>query len=154
LGAIVTGVCSSTYVDFVHKLGADAVVDYTTTDFTSGRTKYDVIIDVGGNTAISRLRRALGRQGTLVIVGGEGGGNLLGGIHRQLWAMMLSPLIRQKLTPFIANEDGAVLRSLNELLEAGKVRPVLGCSYPLERAADAVHSLDVNYPRGRIVVTP
>jgi NADPH:quinone reductase-like Zn-dependent oxidoreductase len=99
-GAHVTGVCSTTKVDMVRSLGADHVIDYTREDFAEGEQRYDVILDIGGNASLSRLRRALAPKGTLVIAGGETGGRWLGGTDRQLRALLLSRFIDQKLTTF------------------------------------------------------
>src|SRR5215211_6742292 len=96
-GAHVTSVCSTTKVNMVRSIGADHVIDYTREDFAEGDQRYDLILDIGGNSSLSRLRRAHILEGTLVIVGGEGGGRWLGGTDRQLRAMMLSPLVGQKL---------------------------------------------------------
>src|SRR5215217_1174315 len=91
-GAHVTGVCSTKKVDMVRSIGADHVIDYTRDDFAEGDERYDLILDIGGNSSLSRLRRALNARGTLVITGGETGGRWLGGTDRQLRALMLSPL--------------------------------------------------------------
>ena len=87
-GAEVTGVCSTAKLDLVRSLGADHVIDYTQCDFASAPTRYDLILDVGGNSSLSRLRRALTPSGTLVIVGGENGGRWLGGMERNLGALV------------------------------------------------------------------
>jgi NADPH:quinone reductase-like Zn-dependent oxidoreductase len=97
-GVHVTGVCSTKKVEMVRSIGADHVIDYTREDFAEGDQRYDLILDIGGNLSLARLRRALGSRGTLVIVGGEGGGRWLGGTDRQLRAMMLSPFVGQKLS--------------------------------------------------------
>ena len=97
LGADVTGVCSTAKIDLVRSLGADRVIDYTHDDFADGNERYDLILDIGGSSPLSRLRHALGPKGTLVIVGGEGGGTLTG-MGRQLRALALSPFLRQRLT--------------------------------------------------------
>ncbi len=93
LGAKVTAVCSTGKVDLVRSLGADDVIDYTRADFADGRQHYDLILDIGGNSRLSRLRRALTPKGTLVIAGGEGG--KWTGVGRQLRALALSPMVRQ-----------------------------------------------------------
>jgi NADPH:quinone reductase-like Zn-dependent oxidoreductase len=100
-GAHVTGVCSTPKVDLVRAIGADHVIDYTHADITDDNERYEVVLDIGGNRPLSQLRRVLGRDGTLVIVGGEGGGRWIGGIDRQLRAMALSPFVRQRLGTFI-----------------------------------------------------
>jgi NADPH:quinone reductase-like Zn-dependent oxidoreductase len=150
--ALVTGVCSTASADVVRNLGADQVIDYTRSDFSAGADRYDVVIDVGGNTSLSRLRRVLTPRGTLVIIGGEAGGRILGGVQRQLAALLLSPFVRQKLGTFIAGERADTLRSLNELVDAGHVRPVMERCVPLSHAADAVADLEARRTRGRIAL--
>jgi NADPH:quinone reductase-like Zn-dependent oxidoreductase len=130
-GAHVTGVCSTTKVDLVRSLGADHVIDYTRDDFAEGEQRYDVILDIGGNASLSRLRRALAPKGTLVIVGGEAGGRWLGGNDRQLRALLLSRFVGQELTTFISKENHQDMLVLRELIEAGKVTPVIDRTYPL-----------------------
>ena len=110
-GAEVTGVCSTAKTDLVRALGADHVIDYTRDDFADGQHRYDAILDIGGNSRLSHLRRALTARGRLVMVGGETGGRWLGGIDRQLRALLLSPLVSQKLGTFIASENSDDLRS-------------------------------------------
>lgn len=151
-GAEVTGVCSTSNVELVRRLGAGRVIDYTRHDFASGENHFDVVLDIGGNTPVSRLRRALTATGMLVIVGGEGGGTLIGGIQRQLWAQLLSPFVSQKLTTFIASEDAELLIAFNELVAAGHVKPVIGRCYPLADTASAVRDLDSGGIQGRLVV--
>ena len=102
-GAEVTAVCSTTKMDLVRSLGADHVVDYTRDNFAAGEQRYDVILDIGGNATLSRLRRALTPRGTLVIVGGETGGRWLGGYDRQLRALLLSPFVGQPLGTFVSS---------------------------------------------------
>ncbi len=150
-GAEVTGVCSTAKVEMVRALGADHVIDYTHDDFAEG-AHYDLILDIGGNAPLSRIRRALARTGTLVIVGGEGGGRWTG-MGRQIRAQMLSPFVRQKLGTFIAKQNAKDLLVLNELLESGKVTPIIDRIYALSDAPDAVRYLESGQARGRIVVT-
>src|SRR5215210_2792242 len=101
--AHVTGVCSTTKVDMVRSIGADHVIDYTRADFAEGEQRYDLILDIGGNSSLSRLRRALTPQGILVITGGETDGRWLGGTDRQLRALMLSPFVGQNLGTFVSS---------------------------------------------------
>jgi NADPH:quinone reductase-like Zn-dependent oxidoreductase len=129
-GAEVTGVCSTTKVDMVRSTGADHVIDYTRDDFAGGQ-RYDVILDIGGNAPLARLRRALTPRGTLVIVGAETGGRWLGGTDRQLRALLLSPFVGQKLGTFISSENAQDLAVLTELIESGKVTPVIDRTYPI-----------------------
>ena len=103
-GAEVTGVCSTTKVDMVRSIGADHVIDYTRDDFAQTGQRYDVIFDTAGNRSVSHLRRALTPRGTLVIVGAEGGDRWIGGTHRQIGALVLSPFVRHKLRTFISRD--------------------------------------------------
>jgi len=152
-GAEVTGVCSTTKVDMVRSLGADHVIDYTRDDFADGVSRYDVILDIGGNSSLSRLRRALTPRGTLVIVGGEKDGRWLGGTDRQIRALMLSPFLGQKLGTFISKENHEDMLVLKKLIEAGKVRPVIDRTYPLSEAPQAIRYLEQGHARGKVVIT-
>jgi NADPH:quinone reductase-like Zn-dependent oxidoreductase len=151
-GAEVTGVCSTAKVDLVRSLGADAVVDYTISDFAAGADRYDLIVDTAGNRSLAQLRRALTPKGTLVIVGGEGGGRWLGGLDRLLRALVMSPVVGQKLGGLLATENRQDLDAMTELIEAGKVTPVIDRTYPLSEAADAIRYLEQGHPAGKIVV--
>jgi NADPH:quinone reductase-like Zn-dependent oxidoreductase len=153
-GAEVTGVASTSKLDLVGSIGADDVIDYTRQDFTSGARRWDVIIDTAGRRPLSQLRRALTPNGTLVIVGGDGGGNWTGGFFRGvLRAPLVSKFVGQKLLGLATKERAEDLRAVNELIEAGKVRPVVDRTYPLIEAADAVRYLEEGHPRGKIVIT-
>jgi NADPH:quinone reductase-like Zn-dependent oxidoreductase len=152
IGADVTGVASTEKLDLVRRLGAAQVVDYRTDDPLDGARRYDVIIDTGGNRSLRDLRRALTPTGTLVIVGGEGGGRWLGGLDRQVRAKFLSAVIRQRLTTFVAAEDAAHLERLADLVETGHVRPVVEERVPLEQTADAIERLEAGRVRGKLVV--
>jgi len=135
----------------VRGLGADHVVDYTSGDLAGGE-RYDVIVDTGGNRPLKVLRRALTPRGRLVLVGGETGGRLLGGSERSIRALLLSPLVRQKLATFIASENAADLVALRDLVEAGDVRPAVDLTYPLSEAAAAVARVQDGQARGKVVV--
>ena len=152
-GAQVTGVCSTTKADLVRSIGADHVIDYTREDFADGKQRYDVILDIGGNPSLARLRRALAPKGTLVIAGGETGGRWLGGADRQLRALLLSRFVDQKLTTFICRENHEDLIVLAELIEAGKVTPVIDRTYPLSEAPKAIRYLEQGHARGKVVIT-
>jgi len=153
-GAQVTGVCSTTKVDLVRSIGADEVIDYTREDFAGGARHWDLIVDTAGRRSLSRLRRALSRRGTLVIVGGEGGGRWLGGFDRQiLRAPLLSALVRQRLRPLVSKERRADLLVLKELIEAGKVTPVIDRTYPLSEVPQAIRYLEQGHARGKVVIT-
>ncbi len=152
-GAEVTGVCSTAKVDMVRTLGADAVLDYTREDFADGGSRYDVILDIGGNARLSRLRRALTPRGRLIIVGGETDGRLLGGTSRQIRAQLLSPFIGQKLGTFVASEKAADLNALRDLIEAGKLTPAIDRTYPLAEAPAAIRRLLDGQARGKLVIS-
>jgi NADPH:quinone reductase-like Zn-dependent oxidoreductase len=151
LGAHVTGVCSTAKIDLVRSLGADRVIDYTHDDFADGAERYDLIIDIGGSSPLSRLRRALNPEGTLVIVGGEGGGTLTG-MGRQLRAVALSPFLRQRLTLLVPKEHYADLERLTAYIEAGTVTPSIDRTYPLHCAVDAMQQLIAGQVRGKIAI--
>ena len=152
-GAEVTGVCSTTKLDLVRSIGADHVIDYTRDDIADGARHWDLIVDTGGRRSLSQLRRALTHRGTLVIVGGEGGGRWLGGFDRQiLRAPILSPLVSQTLRPLTSKERSEDLVVLKELIEAGKLTPVIDRTYPLGEAPEAIRHLEAGHARGKIVI--
>ena len=151
-GAEVTGVCSTAKVATVKALGADHVVDYSKDEVADGQHHYDVILDIGGNRRIPYLRRALSPRGVLVIVGGETGGRWLGGSDRQLRALLLSPFIGQKLTTFVCSENAEDLLVLTELIESGKVTPVIDRTYPLGEVAAAIRYMQEGHARGKVVI--
>jgi len=151
-GAQVTGVCSTGKIGFVRSLGAEHVLDYTREDFADAGP-YDLILDIAGNPPISRLRRALTSTGTAVITGGEGGGKLTGGLHRQLAALALSPFISQRLTTFLGLVRAAELQDLAPLIEAGKIAPALDRTFTLAEAQDALRYLENGQVSGKIAIT-
>jgi NADPH:quinone reductase-like Zn-dependent oxidoreductase len=151
-GAHVTGVCSTGQVDFVRSIGADATIDYTKDDFTRLDARYDAIVVFGGGDPVSRLRRALTPNGTLVIGGGEGGGKWLGRGGRLIYAPMLSPFVSQRLVGFGVKHNGEDLSALRELIEAGQVTPTVGRTYPLAEVPDAMRDLQAGNARGGKVV--
>jgi NADPH:quinone reductase-like Zn-dependent oxidoreductase len=153
LGAEVTGVCSTKKVEMVRSIGAEHVIDYTQEDFAEGEQRYDLILDIGGNSSLSRLRRALNPRGTLVITGGEGGGRWLGGTDRQLRAMMLSALVSQKLGTFVNKENHEDMLVLKDLIESGKVTPFIDRTYPLSEAPEAIRYLEEGHAREKVVIT-
>ncbi len=151
-GAHVTGVASGAKADLVRSLGADEVVDYTTSDPVDGRVHYDLVLDIGGRRPLRALRRSLTPQGTLVIVGGEGGDRVGGGAGRQLRALALSPFVRQRLTMFVAREHHSSTDRLAGLLADGRLRPAVGRRYPLEDAAAALTDIAAGRARGKSVI--
>ena len=152
-GAEVTAVCSAAKAGFVRSLGADHVLDYRTDDVADGSRRYDLILDIGGNTPLRRLRRALEPTGTLVIVGGESKGNLTGGFGRSLRAPLVSMFVRPRLTMLVSSEHHADLLPLTELIDDGRVTPHVDRTYPLDRAQEAMGHLEAGTVLGKIVVT-
>jgi NADPH:quinone reductase-like Zn-dependent oxidoreductase len=152
-GAHVTGVCSTAKVDLVRSLGADDVIDYTRQDFADGSQRYDLILDIGGNSRLSRLRRALTPTGTLVIVGGEEGGKVTGGFGRSLRAPLLSLFVKQRLTMLASKEHRSYLEALRPLIEAGRVTPAVDKTYPLAEVPAAMRHLEAGHARGKIAIT-
>jgi len=153
-GAEVTAVASASKADLVRELGADHVLDYASDDFADGSQRYDLIIDIAGLSRLSRLRRALTPTGTLVLVGGEGGGDWTGGtIGRQLRARLASLLSSQRLTSVIAKERASDYERLAVFLESGQVVPSVDRAYPLAEAADAVRYLESGKVRGKLAIT-
>ena len=152
-GAHVTGVSSPSKVDLVRSLGADDVIDYTQEDIANPPGRFDLILDTAGNRRLSHLRRALARGGTLVLVGGEGGGRWLGGFDRGVRAVALSPFVPQKLRMLISTEGADDIHALKDLIEAGKLKPVVERTYPLADAPDAIRHLAEGHAGGKLVVT-
>ena len=154
MGATVTGVASTSKLDLVRSIGADDAIDYTRERFTDGSRQWDVIVDTAGRRPLREVRRALTRKGTLVIVGGDGGGNWTGGFFRGiLLGPIVSMFIGQSLGGFTAKTTKKDLEALSELIEAGKVTPVVDRTYDLVEAADAIRYLHEGHPAGKIVVT-
>jgi NADPH:quinone reductase-like Zn-dependent oxidoreductase len=149
----VTAVCSTTKVDLVRSIGADPVIDYTREDFADGRHRHDLILDTAGRRSLSHLRRALAPNGTLVIVGGEGGNRWTGGFGRQLRAMALSPLIGPTLRSLTAVDRRDDLLFLKQRIEAGELTPVVDRVHQLADARAALADADEGHGRGKRVVT-
>jgi NADPH:quinone reductase-like Zn-dependent oxidoreductase len=151
-GAEVTGVSSTAKVDLVRSIGADHVLDYTRDDYLDGSAKYDLVLDIGGNNGLSRLRRALTRSGTLVIVGGEEGGSLTGGFGRQIRAVVASMFVSQRLTMLASKERHTDLEALLPLLESGQVIPVIDRTYSLAEVPNAMKHLEAGQAKGKIAI--
>ena len=152
LGAEVTGVASGRKLELVRSLGADHMIDYTTTDDLDGSATYDVIVDTGGLNPLRKLRRALTPTGTLVIVGGEGGNRITGGVGRQLRALLLSPFTGQRLKMFISTESHTFIERLADYMAAGDVKPAIGGRYALEQVAEAIDDLHAGRASGKSVI--
>jgi NADPH:quinone reductase-like Zn-dependent oxidoreductase len=153
-GAKVTAVCSTSKEDLVRSLGADDVIDYTRKDFADGSRHWDVIVDTAGRRPLSELRRALTPKGTLVIVGGDGGGRWTGGFLRGvLRAPIVSLFVSQRLRGLATKTERDDLLTLTELIGAGTLTPVIDRTYPLIEAPDAIRHLAEGHAAGKIVVT-
>lgn len=151
--AEVTAVCGPDKADFVRALGATDVIDYTSGEITDGGHLFDIILDVAGNRPLSLLRRALAPKGVLVMAGGEGGGDWVGGMGRQLGGYALSPFLGQTLSSLIATVRHKDLLTLKKLAEDGTIAPAIDRTYPLVEAVAAIKHLETGHPRGKIVVT-
>ena len=150
-GAEVTAVCSTGKTDLVRNLGVDHVVDYTREDFTE--RQYDVVLDTASMRGLGQLRRALTPGGTLVLVGGENGGRWLGGVQRVAGAALLNPFVGHRLKGLVSAVRGADLEVLREMLEAGKVTPLLDRTYPLADAVAAIDHVHKGHSAGKVVLT-
>ncbi len=154
-GADVTGVCSTRNLDLVRSLGADHVIDYTKEDFTKGAQRYDVILDNVGIQPLSGFRRVLKPNGICVMIGGGGpnDGRWIGPMARPVKALLLSPFISQKMGMFMAKLTKDDLTILADLMQSGKVTPVIDRTYPLSQIADAIRYLEQGHARGKVVIT-
>jgi len=151
-GAEVTGVCSPGNVDLVRSLGADDVIDYTREDFTARAGRYDLILDNVENRALAEVRRALAPDGTLLLNSGTGAEGLAM-LIRLVKPLVVSPFVRQNLRRFLSKPNHADLVVLKELVEAGKLRPVVDRTYPLARTPEALAHIESGHARGKVVVT-
>jgi NADPH:quinone reductase-like Zn-dependent oxidoreductase len=153
LGAEVTGVCSTRNVELTASIGADRVIDYTREDFTQARQRYDLVIDIAGNRTLAETRRVLVPRGTLVVVGGPDRGRWIGPLGRSVKLVLLSPAVSQRLVSFLAHQSKDDLAMLRELLQAGKVTPVIDRTYPLSETAEAMRYLERGHAQGKVVIT-
>jgi NADPH:quinone reductase-like Zn-dependent oxidoreductase len=152
LGAQVTGVCSTANVDVVRGLGADHILDYRSQDITAGPARYDLVFQLGGTYSPAALRRVLTRRGTLIQSFGDGG-RWLGPVGHIVHAAALNLVVGQTLKSFTATETTQTLDELRELIEAGRLAPVIASSYPLAEAAQAVQLVEHGSPAGKVIVT-
>ena len=154
LGGHVTAVTSTQHLDLVRAIGADQVIDYTREDFTRSGQRFDLILDVGANRSLAACRRVLAPEGALVVIGAAGSGRSIVPIGmRILGAMLWSRFGRQRISMFMANVTREDLLVLKELIEGGKVTPVVDRTYPLSEAAAAMRYLEAGHARGKIVIT-
>jgi NADPH:quinone reductase-like Zn-dependent oxidoreductase len=151
--AEVTGVCSTRNVEMVRSLGADHVIDYTREDFTQSGQKYDLIFQLAGTRSPSECRRALTSDGTLVLSSGESDGRWIGPVDRIIKALVLSPFVSEKLASFTVKPDRDDLQFLRQLIEAGKLTPVIDSTYPLAEVPEAIRYLEKGHARGKVVIT-
>ncbi len=154
-GAEVTGVCSTRNVDLVLSIGADHVIDYTREDFTRNERRYDVVFDLVGNRSLTDSRRALTPTGTLVLSGGGvyDGGSLVGPMGLVFKARLQSPFARHRLLQLTATPSKENLKTLRELIESGKVAPVIDRTYPLSEVPEAIRYLEAEHARAKVVIT-
>jgi NADPH:quinone reductase-like Zn-dependent oxidoreductase len=150
-GANVTGVCSTMNIDLVRSLGADQVIDYTNEGFTQSAGRYDVMLDLVGNRSLSDCRRVLTPGGTYVLVGVKDMGGWFG-LGRQFKALLLSPAVGQRMRVFVARHTRADLAVLKELVETGKVVPVIDRHYSLSDVPEALRYQGQGHTRGKIVI--
>jgi NADPH:quinone reductase-like Zn-dependent oxidoreductase len=150
LGGEVTGVCSTKNVELVRSIGADHVIDYRREDFRKGAERYDLILDNVGDRSMADTRRALTPTGTLI---SNGGGHADGKLGRTLRTMLVSIVVRQQAGPTVKTQNQPDLLALTELVDAGKVTPVIGGMYPLDRTAEAIRHVATGHARGTLVVT-
>lgn len=156
LGADVTGVCSTRNLDLVRSLGAGHVVDYTKEDFTKGAERYDVIMDNVGNLGALAARRVLTPKGKLVLIGGGGpdAGNWIGPLTGLIEAKVVSKFVDQQMGMFMANLTKDDLAMLADLIQSGRVTPVIDRKYSLDQIAEAVRYVEAGHARGKVIVIP
>jgi NADPH:quinone reductase-like Zn-dependent oxidoreductase len=151
--AEVTGVCSNRNVEMVRSLGADHVIDYTREDFTQCGQRYDLIFQLAGTRSPSECRRALAPKGTLLLSSGESEGRWIGPVGRIIKALALSPFVSQKMASFTVKPNKEDLGFLKQLIEAGKLQPVIDRTYPLSETPEAIGYLENGHARGKVVIT-
>ncbi len=139
----------------VRSLGADHVIDYTKEDFTKDTQRYDVILDNVGTQPLSGFRRALTPNGICVMIGGGGpnDGGLIGPMGRPIKALLMSPFTSQKMGMFMAEITKQDLTILADLMQSGKVTPVIDRTYPLTQIAEAIRYLEEGHARGKVVIS-
>ncbi|MFL6249422.1 MAG: NAD(P)-dependent alcohol dehydrogenase [Actinomycetes bacterium] len=152
LGAEVTGVCSTRNLDMVRSIGADHVIDYTREDVTRSGQRYDLLFQLAGTRSPWDCRRALTHRGTLIPSSGESDGRWIGPLDRLVKAMVLFPFVSQRLALFEAKQSGDDLRLLQQLIEAGKMAPVIDRTYQLSETPEAVRYLETGHARGKVVI--
>ncbi|MEO8044714.1 MAG: NAD(P)-dependent alcohol dehydrogenase [Spartobacteria bacterium] len=154
-GANVTGVCSGRNAEMVRSLGADQVIDYTKEDFSKGPQRYDLILDCVGTQPLSGFRGVLTPKGTCVLIGGGGPneGRWVGALSRPIKALILSPFISQRIGMMIADVNRDDLNVLRDLMQSGKVTPVIDRRYELSEVPAAIRYLEEGHARGKVVIS-
>jgi NADPH:quinone reductase-like Zn-dependent oxidoreductase len=153
-GAEVTGVCSTRNVQMVQSIGADHVIDYTRQDFTKSGQRYDVILDNVGNHSLLDVRRVLNPEGILVIIGGPNTGDWIGPMTQPVKAALLSPFISQEMGMILAELNATDLGLVANLMQTGKVTPVIDRKYTLSEVPHAIAYLEEGHARGKVIVVP
>ena len=152
-GADVTGVCSTRNLEMVRSIGADHMIDYTREDFTRTGQRYDLIFQLAGTTSPFACWRALAPKGRLVLSSGDSPGRIIGPVGRIIKAILISPFIGQTLRPFVAKPSSNDLQFLRQVIEAGRVAPVIDRTYPLSEVADAIRYIETGHARGKVVIS-
>jgi NADPH:quinone reductase-like Zn-dependent oxidoreductase len=151
--AEVSGVCSTRNLEMVRALGAEHVIDYTQEDFTHSGQKYDLIFQLAGTLSPSECRSALTSNGTLLISSGESEGSWIGPLDRVIKALVLSPLVSQKMASFTVKPNREDLQLLKQFIEDGTITPVIDRSYPLAQVPEAIRYLEEGHARGKVVIS-
>lgn len=154
-GADVTGVCSTRNIDLVRSLGADHVIDYTKEDFTKSDQHYDVILDNVANHSLSEFRRVLTPKGKYVMIGGGGANEqgLIGVMARPLKALVLSKFVSQQMGMMMADANHNDLTILADMMQSGKIKPVIDRTYKLSEVPEAIRYLEEGHARGKVIIT-
>lgn len=152
-GAEVSGVCSTRNLAMVRSIGADHVIDYTREDFTQGSQRYDLILDNVGTHSLSEYRRVLNPRGALIIVGTQDKGRWLGVLSALIKAKLVAPFVRQKLVFILAELKADDLGTLRDLMQAGKVTPVIDRRYRLSEVPEAIRYLEAGHAQGKVVIS-
>jgi NADPH:quinone reductase-like Zn-dependent oxidoreductase len=154
-GADVTGVCSTRNIELVQSLGADHVIDYTKDDFTKGPERYDVLIDNVGNRSLSECRSVLKPNGIYVLVGGGGANEqgVLGGLGKALEAAVYAKFVKQKMGMMMADSNQKDLTLLADMVQSGKMKPVIDKTYQLADVPEAIRYLEEGHARGKVIIT-
>ena len=154
LDADVTGVCSTRNVDLVQSLGADHVIDYTKEDFAKGDQRYDVILDNVPNHSLSEIRRVLNPKGKYVLIGGGGPNDnpWIGPFGRIIYTSLLSRFVTQQMAMMIADANQKDLTILADMMQSGKIKPVIDRTYKLDEVRDAIRYLEEGHARGKVII--